>query len=1036
MDLDSLLIPTELSQSDNEQLDIRDCYETSDDYETMDDEYSSNKLVVSEEHALKKKRNCGMNSKTILEKQAELANHLDVLEVLGPLCVRCKHCKKLIKLKRNYDNSRIESHVSNSKCTKNKGFQDLKNFFSVSNPQDKLSYNKRYPCSGLCEEKHLKYIERVGGFITFGGAPPVYKVAQELFPLKFTNETKFSYSKLSSDQSRRLNDELSARSKWRIDQECLCIRSSVCEIYTDQIGRICVKCILLTKDQVFKNAISKPIPKPENRYYTPKLYFKSNLLLKFLRNLDIKDLWTSISYNNETNAIPFWVKLAEKGLNGAFESKATFKGLCELMLQIAQREEHNKGVQNLKYSEDFTHFTAILSSISPRAYDFYRVNLAGQTLRNIRLLCQRSEEHMSDTSICLENMAWFKRLADSMNYNGPVIAMTDNTKLYPRLGYSANLGCIIGSTFSYDQTRVEYYDEVETIIRNIISNNAIAKQVRLYLLQIPLPKFPPIVIGLVPNNGSETSTYILQMHETVLEIASQLSIHIISIGADGASTEFNAQKYLMTKNTRSIKGFSDPIYNINFTCPVFSGVGPVIRVSDPLHARKSARNALFSGARFLTLGHYVATYDQVLDMCEQDDSVLYKKDVINCDRQDDGASYRLFCSSLLSQVMNSNSSENIRYRLFVYLFVIGELIDAYQNRMILHLERARMAMIAYFFLMLWRSYILSARSANSNYISLEKNFLATQTFNILTSLAESLILLIVSHRDFYDSYPLLPWLHGSEGCEHFFGLCRQINNDFTFSDLLYMVPKVSYIYKAYTNGTLNEVIKDKTSGVGYIAHYNTGTLAETINILRQWPSDDDLLCAVHEGYQQAWDLAKVLSMVNCNNELFNSLNTFKGKSNQSDYENNENDFFDDFNSLSQNNEISDSHAIATAASTIANFNTIDIRDDDIENDLRDARLELAFLLSDASSLNDLDLEIHEKFYIGITEAGALDILYLVNLRKNHKCYSNQNMERKTTYRIQNLDRMNSVSPNMISSLIADCTSNIDTSRTEKLCGIR
>lgn len=124
-------------------------------------------------------------------------------------------------------------------------------FFPASNSQDKPLY-KRYPCSGLCKEKHLKYIERVGGFITFGGAPPAKQVAQELFPQKFTNETKFSYSKLTSNQSKRLNDELSARSKWKIDQECLCIRSSVCEVYTDQIGRICAKCILLTKDQVFK----------------------------------------------------------------------------------------------------------------------------------------------------------------------------------------------------------------------------------------------------------------------------------------------------------------------------------------------------------------------------------------------------------------------------------------------------------------------------------------------------------------------------------------------------------------------------------------------------------------------------------------------------------------------------------------------------------------------------------------------------------------------------------------------------------------
>lgn len=192
--------------------------------------------------------------------------------------------------------------------------------------------------------------------------------------------------------------------------------------------------------------------------------------------------------------------------------------------------------------------------------------------------------------------------------------------------------------------------------------------------KIPLPKFPPVVIGLLPNNGNEASTQILRMHKKVLEIAGQLSIHIVSVGADGATSEFNAQKNLMTEITRQTISFNDSIYNVNFTCPVFPGVGPVVRVSDPLHARKSARNALFSGARLLTLGNYTAMYSQVLDLCEQADSVLYKKDVINCDRQDDGASYRLFCSSFLNQVINDNTPENERYGLFIYLFVIGMLL--------------------------------------------------------------------------------------------------------------------------------------------------------------------------------------------------------------------------------------------------------------------------------------------------------------------------------------------------------------------------
>ncbi|CAG8795287.1 32_t:CDS:1, partial [Racocetra fulgida] len=118
----------------------------------------------------------------------------------------------LIKLKRNFDKSQIESHVSNSKCIKNKGLQDLRKFFCPQDPQDK-PLHKWYLCSFLYEEKHFKYIKRAGGFTIFGKALPVKKVAQELFLCKFTEKTNFSYSKLNSNQSKRLNNKLSARSK-------------------------------------------------------------------------------------------------------------------------------------------------------------------------------------------------------------------------------------------------------------------------------------------------------------------------------------------------------------------------------------------------------------------------------------------------------------------------------------------------------------------------------------------------------------------------------------------------------------------------------------------------------------------------------------------------------------------------------------------------------------------------------------------------------------------------------------------------------
>ena len=81
-------------------------------------------------------------------------------------------------------------------------------------------------------------------------------------------------------------------------------------------------------------------------------------------------------------------------------------------------------------------------------------------------------------------MVRFKRFADSLNYNGPVAAMTNNTKLKERLSYSATLGCIIGSTLPISETRVSNYEEIITIIDKIKIKKAIAKQVRIYLLQV------------------------------------------------------------------------------------------------------------------------------------------------------------------------------------------------------------------------------------------------------------------------------------------------------------------------------------------------------------------------------------------------------------------------------------------------------------------------------------------------------------------------------------------------------------------------
>ena len=77
-----------------------------------------------------------------------------------------------------------------------------------------------------------------------------------------------------------------------------------------------------------------------------------------------------------------------------------------------------------------------------------------------------------------------------------------------------------------------------------------------------------------------------------------------------------------------------------------------------------------------------------------------------------------------------------------------------------------------------------------------------------------MVLLVKTHCEYYPSVPLLSWMHGSEAAEHFFGVARQINSDFTYSELFYLIPKIVQHSKALKNNI--QYGKDKSVYEGII----------------------------------------------------------------------------------------------------------------------------------------------------------------------------------------------------------------------------
>ncbi|KAG7095217.1 hypothetical protein E1B28_005992 [Marasmius oreades] len=225
-------------------------------------------------------------------------------------------------------------------------------------------------------------------------------------------------------------------------------------------------------------------------------------------------------------------------------------------------------------------------------------------------------------------------------------------------------------------------------------------------------------------------------------------------------------------------------------------------------------------------------------------SPIFKRDVDNADNQDDHAAARLFSAQALDfQMVHYPDHKGCS----IYLFVCGDMIDAWQNRNITHLERAQMALRARFFFMAWRTHIASHPDHSTNV-----HFISRQSYNIFLTLCDSLLKLIVVYRRWYPTYPLLPWLHSTEPCEHVFGILRQLKKDFTYVDLLYLQPKLHVLLLGdFSNLTAEE--KAKQTSAGYHHTYFRADDLDLLNLL-EYPDDT----ASSKASEAAFEEAKVL----------------------------------------------------------------------------------------------------------------------------------------------------------------------------------
>ncbi|PKK77632.1 hypothetical protein RhiirC2_652996 [Rhizophagus irregularis] len=153
-----------------------------------------------------------------------------------------------------------------------------------------------------------------------------------------------------------------------------------------------------------------------------------------------------------------------------------------------------------------------------------------------------------------------------------------------------------------------------------------------------------------------------------------------------------------------------------------------------------------------------------------------------------------------------------------------------------------------------------------------------QTFNIMISLVESLVLLIKIHRDYYKNILLLPWKYGTESCEHIFGISCQFCADFNYLEIVQMIPKINQYLRSVKSDDLTFKKEKKVSiiyfliifilqlhdlfilGYDFNEYGEINLIDDNLECLRYWPSDTEIDNAIKVGYEKAVHLAKYLEM--------------------------------------------------------------------------------------------------------------------------------------------------------------------------------
>ncbi|KAF8575684.1 hypothetical protein K439DRAFT_1623403 [Ramaria rubella] len=712
--------------------------------------------------------------------------------------VRHSGCGKVYMAPEAYSASRIVAHMK-SCCRKGRaaGMQTLEAMqaqkkWSTKKSGKNVIVSTSWPCLRITVEA----FPTVGDYLLRSGAPgggsrSITKISQQIYGQRFSCLETREFSVVLTQQSNE--------NSWRNDHANMHVFATVCRqtvrIAEGEPQVMCSTCATVMASKAFKKVTGVSTLVAQNYVYNNGCFQTSELGCLYAKCTGLQEL----IQEKAIDSVP--MRFAWKALSGAFKDSAVFMGMVEAMTVSAEWTSSGHGSQNFKYPPMYDDFCHLVQLTSPVAYQHFCAHFRACSTRSFQ------QHHAAGPwfpiGITEQTFIQAEKYVMDLQYTEYLALSCDDTKLLASLcmylDHNKNQWFLVGSTG--ELFAVADPEALRQILNTVQMDNLKAPKATKRT-KIPLPSVPPLVLAAKAISGSLKADQLLAYMKSILDGCWVHGLHIISYLCDGTEVECSVQRMLI-ESAMSVIPYCFPHSDPNLpplVVPIsFFGDKPLVTIQDSKHALKTLRNNSFTSAHALILGSHLVTYGTICELAYTEGSPLYHHDVDKLDRQDDNVASHLFSASTLKFLTQQKLQE------------LGQII--------------------YLF--------------NCYYVSCECN-------DILHILIHGLIGLIIVHRDFPANdtvtFPLLPWLHSMEACEHVF--------DFTYLDFLYMILKLSVVLKAVV---LAPPADAKTWAAGYIhTYFNTRDI--DLTLLSEYPSDTEITAAAQEGYEEAPSLFAYLGV--------------------------------------------------------------------------------------------------------------------------------------------------------------------------------